>query len=178
MANITRKRTGESLRIVLKLLLDKPDGLPAKDILAVIPQYTTLTEYEKGFFNATPNSPRYEKIIRFSTIGLVKAGWLVKTKGSWYITEEGNQAYQKFTDPEALKKEIDRLYQVWKRNRPTDGGDDTDEVTIEKIAITIEEAQEKAWEQIKEYIKDMNPYAFQDMVADLLLKPWDTILPG
>ena len=82
------------------LLMEKPEGMQAKDILAYIPQATELSEYEMGYYPSTPNSPRIEKIIRFATIGCVKAGWQVKEKGRWYITDEGRGAYQQFPDPE------------------------------------------------------------------------------
>ena len=100
MADITRRRTGEFLRIVFQLLWDKPDGVPAKEILEAIPKAIKLTDYENGFYPSTPNSPRFEKIVRFATIDLVKAGWLVKNKGRWYLTEEGRLSYKKFADPE------------------------------------------------------------------------------
>ena len=58
MADITRRRTGEFLRIVFKVLWEKPEGLPAKDVLAAIPDSIQLTEYEKGYYPSTPNSPR------------------------------------------------------------------------------------------------------------------------
>jgi hypothetical protein len=49
MVQITLHRVGELLRIVFELLWDKPDGLPAKDVFASIPELTQLTEYEFGF---------------------------------------------------------------------------------------------------------------------------------
>lgn len=168
MADITRRRTGEFLRIVFELLRDKFDGLPAKDILDAIPQSIKLTEYESGYYPSTPNSPRFEKIVRFATIDLVKAGWLVKSKGRWFITEEGWQAYKKYTDPEDFYKEAVRLYQVWKRSRPKKEGLVADEEEVQKIILTVEEAEEKAWEQIQQFLQKMNPYEFQELVADLL----------
>ena len=33
MAEITRKRVGELQRGVIKILIDQPEGLPAKDVL-------------------------------------------------------------------------------------------------------------------------------------------------
>jgi len=168
MAEITRRRTGEFLRIVYELLSDKPEGLPAKEILDTIPKSTQLTEYESGYYASTPNSPRYEKIIRFATIDLVKAGWLVKSKGRWFITEEGRQAYHRYKDPEEFYKEAVRLYHKWKRNRPKKEGSITDEEEVQKISLTVEEAQEKAWEQIQHFLQAMNPYEFQELVADLL----------
>jgi len=168
MADITRKRTGEFLRIVFEQLWDKTEGLPAKDILDAIPNSIQLTEYEKGFYLSTPNSPRYEKIIRFATIDLVHAGWLVKSKGRWFITEEGRQAYKKYKDPEDFYKEAARLFYEWKRNRPKKEGLITDEEEVQKIPFTIEEAEEKAREQIKQFLQKMNAYEFQELVADLL----------
>jgi restriction system protein len=171
MGDISRGRTGEFLRIVFDLLWDKPEGLQAKEILDLIPKKTQLTEYEKGFYPSTPNSPRFEKIVRFATIDLVKAGWLVKSKGRWFITDEGRQNFNKFKDPEKFYKEAVRLYLVWKRSRPSPKPDlptIIDPGGVEEISLTMEEAEEKAWEEIKEFLVNMQPYEFQELVADLL----------
>ncbi len=48
MAEITRKRVGELQRGVFKILLDSPDGLPAKDVLNRLPQVVPPTEFEKS----------------------------------------------------------------------------------------------------------------------------------
>ena len=168
MADITRKRTGELLRIVFDLLWDKPDGLPAKEILGYIPKTVKLTDYETGYYPSTPNSPRFEKIVRFATIDLVKAGWLVKNKGRWFITEDCQKAYKKYQDPEEFYKEAVRLYHIWKQSRVEKEGPVTDENQVQKLSLTVEEAEEKAWEQIQLFLQNMNPYEFQDLIADLL----------
>ncbi len=158
MAEITPGRIGEFLRIVFDLLWNRPEGLPAAELLAQIPNATSLTEYERGFFPAAPNSPRYEKIIRLATIPLVKAGWLVKSKGRWYITEDGRQACRQFPDAEAFYAEATRLYREyyeWRGGRPT-------------IALTVEEAEETAWDQIQKYLQAMKPFEFLTCVGDLL----------
>jgi restriction system protein len=100
----------------------------------------------------------------------VKASCLVKSKGRWFITEEGKQAYNKITDPEEFYKEAVRLYHEWKKARPQevvlDVNNEEDESS--KVAVTVEEAEELAWEQIQQFLQNMNPYEFQDLVADLL----------
>jgi restriction system protein len=149
---------GEFLRIVFDLLWNKPEGLPAAEILAQVPKATPLSEYESGFFPAAPNSPRYEKIIRLATIPLVKAGWLVKNKGRWYITEEGRQACKSFAAAEEFYAQATRLYREyyeWRGGRPA-------------IALTVEEAEEQAWEQIQKYLQEMKPFEFLSCAADLL----------
>ena len=113
---------------------------------------------------------RYGRIVRFSTIGPVKAGWLVKNKGVWLVTEEGRAAYATFPDPEQLMRESDRLYRVWKKGR-TDAGDDGEVESDggdETRSTTYEEAEEAAWAQIRAHLAEMPPYEFQDLVAALL----------
>lgn len=170
MPEITRKRTGELIRIVVELLLNKPDGMPAQEILNHIPLAVQLSEYEKGYYNSSPTDPRFEKIVRFATVDLVKAGWLIKNKGQWILTEEGRKAYNKYHDPEKFYKEAVRLYHDWKRNRPKkiEGEIESIEDVAEKVTFTYEEAEEKAWEQIRKFLESMPPYDFQELVADLL----------
>jgi restriction system protein len=170
MADITRRRTGELLRIAFEILWDHPEGMQAKDVLEAIGEKTTLSEYERGFYESSPTYPRYHKIVRFATIDLVKAGWLVKSKGHWYLTDEGRAAYKKYKDPEDFYKEAVRLYHEWKRSRPKKEEVEIESIEeeAEKTAFTFEEAEEKSWEQIQVYLQSMNPYEFQELVADLL----------
>ena len=88
---------------------------PAKEILSKIPEHTELSDYERGAYPSAPNKPRFEKIVRFATLTLKKAGWFEKSRGRWYLTEDGREAYQKIRDPEKFFKEAKRLYQEWKK---------------------------------------------------------------
>ena len=170
MAEITRRRTGELIRIVVELLLNKPEGLPAQQILDHIPNEIKLTEYEKGSYVSSPGDPRYRKIVRFATVDLVKAGWLVKSQGQWILTEEGHKAYTKFSDPEKFYREAVRLYHDWKRTRPKKQEPEPESIeeVVEQTTFTFEEAVEKAWDQIRKHLQAMPPYDFQKLVADLL----------
>lgn len=168
MANITRQRTGEFLRKVFDLLWDKPEGLQAKEVLEHIGTTTELTGYESGTYASSPNTKRFEKIIRFATVDLVKAGWLIKTKGRWTLTDLGKDAYNKYPDPEEFYKEAVRLYQKWKKSRPTSKTIAT-LVETPDTYLTMDEAQEQAWEQVKGFLQSINPYDFQKVVGDLLL---------
>lgn len=176
MPEITRKRVGELQRGVFKILLDHPDGLPAKDVLQRLEKVVPPTDFEKGNYPKHPNVRRFEKMARFATIGPVKAGWLVKTKGRWYLTEEGQKAYTQIRDPVEFAKEASRLYYEWRATQPdtlTGLGEETPEAatTIEKatdVASTVEEAEENAWLEIEQYVQGMNPYDLQKLVAALL----------
>jgi restriction system protein len=168
MANITRKRTGEFLRKVFELLWDKPDGLPAKDIIEYIGKTMKLTEYEAGSYVSSPNDQRYAKIIRFATVAFVKAGWLVKNKGRWMITDIGKEAFKRYPEPDDFYKEAVRLYHEWMKSRPEIEITDTLIEEPSKNFLAFEEAEEKAWEQINNYLQSINPYDFQTLAADLL----------
>jgi restriction system protein len=166
MAEITRKRVGELQRGVFKILFDHPDGLPANEVLELLEKLVPPTEFEKSDYPKRPGVRRFEKIVRFATIAPVKAGWLVKSKGRWSLTDEGKKAYEKFQDPEKFVKEGGRLYRQWAESRP----DTVSEVAEEApdSASTIEEAEEAAWAEISDYLHKMPPYDFQNLVAALL----------
>lgn len=118
MPDITTRRVGELQRGVIKILLDLPDGLPAKDVLSRLEQVVPPTEFEKSDYPKHPGIRRFEKMARFATIGPVKAGWLVKSKGRWYLTEEGIKAYNQIKDPEEFNREVRRLYLKWRTTQP------------------------------------------------------------
>jgi restriction system protein len=170
MAEVTRKRTGELVRKLFEILIPFPDGMKAHDSLSGLESKIELTEYEKG--NYKSGSRRFEKIVRFATVDCVKAGWMLKAKGRWSITEEGKAAYTELTDPEAFFKRAVQLYYKWKSSRPdsepTTQDEAEDEASGKTATITFEEAEEQSWEEIDAFLHDMQPYDFQDLVANLL----------
>lgn len=165
MPEITHKRRGELLRKVFEILAQHTDGLPAKEVLQRAEQSLALTDFEKSEYPNRPGVRRFEKIVRFSTITVVKAGWLIKSKGRWALTDTGVKAYQKFQDPERFSQEAARLYREWKETQP-----EVEEIEEDSpdAASTLEEAEENAWTEIQEYLQEMNPYDFQNLVAALL----------
>ncbi len=175
MSNLSNQRVGELQRGVFTILLDQFEGLPARDILRRMEQVVPPTEFEKSDYPKHPGVQRFGKIIRFATIAPVKAGWLVKDKGRWYLTDEGRSAYRRFPNPEEFRQESGRLYHQWVEKQPKDT--DTDEEfeseigTSESVAdavSTAEEADETAWGEIEEYMGLIKPFDLQKLVAALL----------
>jgi restriction system protein len=155
MSDITLQRVGELLRGVFEILWNKPEGLTAKEVLKQVPEIIKLTEYELSLSPST-NAPRYERIVRLATIPLARAGWLVKNdKGRWFITEEGRQASKRYTNVQDFYKEVLRLY------------DERRQIVPESV-MTLELAQEMAWEQIRKYLLQMKPLELQTLFAYLL----------
>ena len=128
--------------------------MPVGDIMTFIPQATQLTEYEREILPST-HMPRYARAIRLATTPYVKAGWLMKSKGRWFLTDEGKRACKRFPSAGAFDQEAGRIFDEWRQNRSLQ-------------ALVTEEAEEMAWEQIQVYLQEMKPFEFQRLAEDLL----------
>lgn len=169
MAEITSKRRGELVRKVIEVLRDHPEGLQAKDVLKQVEASIVLTAFEQSTYPNNPSVRRFEKIVRFATIGPVKAGWILKSKGRWSVTEQGLKAYKDFKDPEQFTSEVRRLYRQWAANRPPHSDEVAEEeAEVADVTGTFEEAEESAWNDIERHLRSMSPYDFQNLVAALL----------
>ncbi|MEM6328329.1 MAG: restriction endonuclease [Bacteroidota bacterium] len=171
MPKVTRKRTGQFVRRLFEILLAQPEGVRAREAIDGVAESFILTDYERGEYDS--GGVRFEKILRFATVDCVKAGWMRKSKGLWTVTEEGADAYETYTDPAQFYRQAVHLYRQWKKARDLEPDDvDTDNTGIEDegrgVSVTFETAEEAAWSEVSEYLGAMNPYEFQELVADLL----------
>ena len=169
MADVTKARTGLLIRTLFKLLIDQTEGMRASDALKALEQVVTLTPYEAGDYGS--GGRRFERIVRFGTVPAVKAGWLVKHKGTWTVSDEGRAAFAAITDPEGFYTRAVKLYYVWRKAQPDQQAEadlDADEVAENSAVITLEEAEDKARKEIEEFLAQMPAYDFQELVAELL----------
>ena len=150
MADVTRRRTGEFLRILFSVLSENPEGLPASQCVERVAASITMTPYEAGIYESS-GSRRFDNILRFATVDCVKAGWLLKHKGIWAITDAGKEAYKAFSDPEVFNRQAVRLYREWKAGQqgqtvcPQIPEDPAEQNGSSKAAtITFEKAEEQA----------------------------------
>ena len=112
--SITRDRSMEYLQIVIKILDEHGGYLPAKEIILELEKRLKLTDEEKGVYEKT-GTVKWLKIMQFQSIGLVKAGWIRKNKGIWYLTDEGKKSQK--LDFKTFKSEIHKKYQEWRASR-------------------------------------------------------------
>jgi restriction system protein len=170
---ITIPRTGAHIRKLFEILVPCPDGLQGAEALKLLAAGSELTPYEQGNYAST-GTRRFEKIVRFATVDCVKAGWLIKNKGIWTVSDAGKKAMLAYQDPEAFYREAIRLYRAWKQSEgPPQLPDSLEELGHVETAgaeaqVTFEQAEEQAWNEIEAYVGKMAPYEFQDLVADLL----------
>lgn len=171
MAEVTARRTGEHLRKLFGILLEHPDGLPAKEALQQLAALVQLTPYEAGDY-VSSGTRRFDNIVRFATVDCVKAGWMRKEKGRWFVTDAGRAALVAEPDPETFYRRAKKLFKEWQANssdsEPESDAEIDDESGEKASIVTFEKAEEQAWSEIERYLKGMPPYSFQDLVAALL----------
>ena len=173
MAEITIPRTGSHLRKLFEILMPYPEGLQAGEALKKLAATVEMTPYEAGLYESS-GKPRFEKIVRFATVDCSKAGWLLKNKGVWSVTDTGKKAFNDYPDPGKFYREAIRLYREWKASTAaTQEVESLEELSPAATAkaeagVTCEEAEEQAWNEIETHLRNMPAYEMQDLVADLL----------
>jgi restriction system protein len=161
MTDITVNRISEILRLVFDLLWFEPQGLYVSEIMRYIQATVPLSEYETGYFPYAPYSPRYEVVIRVGTIPLVRAGWLEKTRnGRWFITEAGREACKRYKNAADFFEESVRLFVQWKASE--------NNRLVQIGANPYNFAVENSWEQIRQYIDNLDMRDLREMVSVLL----------
>jgi restriction system protein len=161
MTDITVNRISEILRLVFDLLWFEPQGLYVSEIMRYIQATVPLSEYETGYYPYAPYSPRYEVVIRVGTIPLVRAGWLEKTRnGRWFITEAGREACKRYKNAADFFEESVRLFVQWKANE--------NNRLVQIGANPYNFAVENSWEQIRQYIDNLDMRDLREMVSVLL----------
>jgi len=167
MADVTKARTGELIRTLFGILIAHGEPMRASDALKALERAVTLTPYEAGDYES--GGRRFERIVRFGTVSAVKAGWLVKQKGHWSVTDDGRSAYESIRNPEAFQRQAVKLYWAWRKAQPEQQDEAEAEAAVENSAvITLEYAEEMAWKEIEEFLAQMPAYDFQELVAALL----------
>lgn len=163
------------MRAVLEALQDG-EVTPSRVVIDRVRAALPPTEFELGAYPSQPGIQRFDTIVRFKTIGPMKAGWLIKTKTGWQITDEGRAALERHRDPLDIARASSVAYQEWKRERVTDSDDSDSDSEVGDgtpeddgvASVTLEQAEETAWAEIESYLRRMPPYPFQELVAALL----------
>lgn len=122
------------------------------------------SEYENE--KTKGGSERWVNWLAFYSIDAVKTGFLVKDKGVWHITSEGEAALTLPLEDfaQALKDGYNKWY-----NEIHSGGEEKKpepESTIDTI-IELDVVMAQAQEGIRDFINSKNPYEFQYIVAAL-----------
>jgi restriction system protein len=160
-------RKGRILRALFGVLKGQPEGLPAKDAIAATRDEITLTPEEEGAFEES-GVEKFPPLVRFATIPVVKAGWMLKQDGTWIVTDAGLAALNDYADPGAFYKAARKLYVAWQKEEAVELSDEEESETEVTGATSLEDTEDKARQEILDHMGKMPPYDFQQACGKLI----------
>jgi len=168
----SRELGGRVIHEALGIILENGGEMRRKDIFALVEKRLTLDEWAMQRYEST-GYVRWESMLHFFSIDCIKAGFLVKKKGIWYITPEGEEALK--LGPVGLLNAATAKYREWKKQSDLAKPSMTDEVNTEtedkeerERELAIDQIEALALEGITKAINSKNPYDFQELAAALL----------
>ena len=148
------------------ILRDNGNEMPMREIMSRIEKQVDLDKWDRARYEKS-GYIRWESILHFFSIDCVKAGYLIKKKGIWYLTPEGEEAIN--LGPEELLRSATKAYKKWRIEHPKESKeDDNGDGETEDQTMAFEEVEQIALEGLEQYINKLNAYEFQDLVATLL----------
>lgn len=154
----------------LSVLKESDGEMPMRQVIDAVGSRVKLDDWAKERYEKT-GYVRWESVLHFYSIDCVKAGYLVKKKGVWYLTPEGEEALK--LGPVGLLESAQEAYRKWKAEQPTsttDEGTEEDAMTeaTAEGEITLEQAEQIARDGLERQVGKLNAYEFQDLVGALL----------
>lgn len=163
--------SAKTMFAALTILAKNGGTMPIRILMQEIEKSVELSAWEKETLENTGNI-RWQSNMHFTSVDYVRAGFLIKKKGNWTITPEGEEALK--LGAEKLRDEAWKRYRAWYRGKEqtTDGKPaaqpEEENDPAKETMIELETLEERAANGIREYLKSKNPYEFQDIVASLL----------
>lgn len=163
--------SAKTMYAAMTILSKNGGSMPIRILMQEIEKAIELSAWEKEVLENTGNI-RWQSNMHFTSVDYVRAGFLIKKKGTWIITPEGEEKLK--LGAEKLRDEAWRLYREWYRGSKNGKADkpvivpDEEDDPVKETMIELETLEERAINGIREYLKNKNPYEFQDIVAALL----------
>lgn len=158
----------------LKLLKENDGEMASSLLMEALSKRVYLDDWAKSTLEKTGNI-RWQSILHFYSIDLIKAGYLLKKKGVWYLTPEGEKAIDK--GEKDLLKSAQNLYHIWKEKNKKetltktsnkDVPDEQIEEATQKVSSLLDDARAKANQSFTKFIlEEFDPYSFQELCGAL-----------
>lgn len=163
--------SAKSMFAAMSILSKNGGSMPIRTLMQEIEKVIELSPWEKEVLENTGNI-RWQSNMHFTSVDYVRAGFLIKKKGIWTITPEGEDALK--LGPEGMRDIAWQRYKEWYQSKdPNTEMKPIEHQVVEEdpakeTTIELEILEEKAANGIREYLKSKSPYDFQDLVAALL----------
>ena len=91
--SVTKELALKVVFAALQILKQKGGQAPGREVMAEIEKQVELDDSAKQVYEKS-GSVKWRVVLGFYSIGCMKAGFLVKKKGTWYLTPEGEKALE------------------------------------------------------------------------------------
>ena len=170
----SRALAAKLLFATFKILKDAGGSLAGKEVITIIESSVELTEWDKSVYEKTGNT-RWVSILHFFTIDAIKSGFLIKEKGTWTLSNTGNDAIQ--LGEVGLLEACTEGYVKWRLSVPAK--QQTEAVLAKEIKgvpseelleSVIAEINDNLAGEILDIVKSCSPVFFERRVVALLVK--------
>lgn len=162
----TKALAAKLLHAAFTILKDSGRELPRKELIARIEKEVELTSWDREAYENTGRI-RWETILGFFSIGAGRAGFIIKKKGIWYLTPEGEEAIK--LGPAGILKAVNEAYKKWKEQQTSEIAEaEAADVEAPAPIVEFDKVEQIALEGLQAFINSKNAYEFQDLVAALL----------
>jgi len=167
----TKMSAMKTLYAAFEALIENNGELPRKELIEKITQKVAFENWELERYESN-GQLKWLTIFLFYSIDCLKAGWITKNKGIWYITDQGRSAYK--LGKEQLLEKAGIAYREWRtsngkiKDTHTEETEDIDVTDTQIQQATIDELTAQANEGIGKYLDTIDEYIFQDLCAALI----------
>lgn len=106
--------SAKTMYAALSILVKNGGSMPIRVLMKEIEKAVELSSWEKETLQNTGNI-RWQSNMHFTSVDYVRAGFLIKKKGTWTITPEGEEALK--LGPEKLRDIAWKRYNAWYRSK-------------------------------------------------------------
>ena len=163
---IPHERVAEYIKTILLELEHLGGHARLKELFPRAEAKLNLNDYEREPY-AKSGFIRWQAIVHFNSIPLVKAGYIQKSGGKWHLTDLGRAALSK--PAMELRNSAISGYRQWKTAQPPAEELEREEPQRVLRQTSYDQAVEQARVEIEEFINNLGPYDFQKLVSELLL---------
>lgn len=154
----------------LKVLKENGGEMRGSQVVEEVEKRVSLGEWETHRYEKTGNI-RWRSVLQFYSIDLLKAGFLIKKKGVWFLTPEGESALK--LGETGLLDSATKAYREWRQKNPkqpevSEAVATSVDETARQEEISAEAIEQSAYDQIEGFVNRKTPYEFQDLAAALL----------
>jgi len=154
---------------VLQVLKEKGGEMRGSQVIEEVEKRVPLSEWEKQRYEKSGHI-RWRSILHFYSIDLIKAGFLIKKKGVWFLTPEGESALK--LGETGLLDTAQKKYREWRAKNPKPDVSPPEIAAIDEPEkqdeVAADEIEDSVYEQIEKFLDKKTPYEFQDLAAALL----------